>query len=187
MCKFELHGICNDPNCTAQHLRDIGLSKQELVQDLVAYAPTLAGCSGRDLEIVDGNMPDLQSKISEKVSRFSRNMIQSLGGKLTDEQLFTLATHDVNKERTKLHPRTVGNFVRLEERYWLTNPRGEREGRSVGTRERLDVGSGGAQVVATEEEGMEITASSGVLESEHKQLRYYPSTYLHYITLLVFI
>ena len=133
MCKFELLGVCNDRKCIYQHIRDVRLSKEELVQDLVSYQPTLAGCTAADLSVVDETRPELQETISGKVSEYARNLMQTFGGKIKDEELFALTTHKVNQERDKLDPKnTRKSFVPVEERYWIQERGGA--SKSVGQR-----------------------------------------------------
>ena len=120
MCKFELLGICIDPKCPYQHFRDVNLSREELVQDIIFYQPTLAGCTESELSVVDESLPALQGAISEKVSGYARSFMQSYGRKVTDEELYALATHEVNQERIKLNPKIARkSFVSVEERYWV--------------------------------------------------------------------
>ena len=38
-CRYELTGTCSDPKCPFQHLRDVGLSKRELIRELVSNCP----------------------------------------------------------------------------------------------------------------------------------------------------
>ena len=120
MCKFELLGVCIDPKCPYQHFRDVNLSREELVQDIISYQPTLAGCTESELSVVDESLPALQDAISEKVSGYARSFMQSYGRKVTDEELYALATHEVNQERIKLNPKIARkSFVSVEERYWV--------------------------------------------------------------------
>ena len=120
MCKFELLGVCNDPNCPYQHIRDVRLSGEELVRDLISYQPTLAGCAAVDLSVVDESQPELQEAISGKVSKYARKLVQTYSGKIKDEELYALTTHKVNQERERLNPKnTRKSFVSVEERYWI--------------------------------------------------------------------
>lgn len=140
MCRYELHGICNDAKCSAQHVRDVGLSKQELVEDLICYSPTLAGCSPNDLRSVDRSTPDLRHELSRKLRSYSSNLIQTYSGKFTDEQLYILAVHQVNQERMKRNTQVPRSFINNQEWHWLL-----REERRVGLKGRQGVGWGGDQ------------------------------------------
>ena len=133
MCKFELLGVCIDPKCPYQHFRDVNLSREELVQDIISYQPTLAGCTESELSVVDESLPELQDAISGKVSGYARSFMQSYGGKITDEELYALTTHKVNQERIKLNPKSARkSFVSVEERYWVQ----ERSGASRSVQHR---------------------------------------------------
>ena len=133
MCKFELLGMCIDPKCPYQHFRDVNLSREELVQDIISYQPTLAGCTESELSVVDESLPELQDAISGKVSGYARSFMQSYGGKITDEELYALTTHKVNQERIKLNPKSARkSFVSVEERYWVQ----ERSGASRSVQHR---------------------------------------------------
>ena len=119
MCRFELGGICNNTSCTGQHFKDIRLNKEELIEDLVSYAPQLAGLSEgekmaepeREAETVKGKMA---SYATQMVSRYSN--------KVPDEDLFKLTVHDVNKERAKLRsdPKAKPSYISFDDRRWLT-------------------------------------------------------------------
>ena len=127
LCRFELLGICNNANCSAQHLKNVTPSREELVQDLIGYAPTIAGCSLNELSTVDENLPELQKEISDKIAAFSASLIQTYGGKITDEQLYMLTAHRVNEEITKVNPsgRKTLSYASWGERHWAP----ERQGR----------------------------------------------------------
>ena len=163
MCKFELLGVCNDPKCPYQHFRDVNLSREELVQDIISYQPTLAGCTESELSVVDESLPELQDAISGKVSGYARSFMQSYGGKITDEELYALTTHKVNQERIKLNPKSARkNFVSVEERYWVQ----ERSGtsRSVQHRQARE----GPLLVGMDKEG---EGEDVVPLGEHRQPR----------------
>ena len=126
LCRFEQLGICNDAKCSAQHLKNIAPSREELVQDLVSYVPTIAGCSQGDLSTVDDNLPELQKEISGKIASFSTSLIQAYGGKITDEQLYVLTAHRVNEEIMKVNPsgRKSLSYAGWGERHWVSKQQG---------------------------------------------------------------
>ena len=111
MCRFELGGICNNASCGGQHLKDIGLNKEGLIEDLVCYAPQLAGC--------EGNGPLLER---EKIASYASQMVERYSNKVSDEDLFKLTVHNVNKERAKTIADQKGksNYVSFEERVELS-------------------------------------------------------------------
>lgn len=111
MCRFELGGICNNASCGGQHLKDIGLNKEGLIEDLVCYAPQLAGC--------EGNSPLLER---EKIASYASQMVERYSNKVSDEDLFKLTVHNVNKERAKTIADQKGksNYVSFEERVELS-------------------------------------------------------------------
>ena len=113
LCKFELTGVCSDPKCSAQHIRDAGMSKEELVQDLVSYAPTLAGCTSEELtaEPVQGT-----EGAAGKVLTYSRGLLERYGEKLSDEELYKLVVHDANAERAKV--KTRKEYVHFDDQPW---------------------------------------------------------------------
>jgi hypothetical protein len=57
LCRFELmpNGACNDPACTAQHLREIEPRQEELVQELRAYSGEHAAETGGEDQQYDGD------------------------------------------------------------------------------------------------------------------------------------
>lgn len=125
MCRFELGGICNDPACAGQHFKDIALDKEELIQDLVCYAPQLAGCSVPEAESEGlAEKPQPQgAEVKEKVVSYASQMVERYKKKVSDEDLFKLTVHDVNKERAKLRtdPRAKASYISFDDRDWLTS------------------------------------------------------------------
>ena len=113
MCKFELTGVCNDPKCTAQHLRDLTMSKEDLVKDLISYAPTLAGCTNE--EILTATEP--AENIAEKVSSYSSQLLEKYGEKVSAEELYKIVVHDANTERLRNKTRT--EFVHFDDQLWM--------------------------------------------------------------------
>ena len=125
MCRFELGGICKDPSCTGQHFKDITLNKEELIQDLLCYAPQLAGCSVPETES-EGLAEQPQTQVAEtkgKIASYASQMVERYKKKVSDEDLFKLTVHDVNKERAKLRtdPRAKASYVSFDDREWLTS------------------------------------------------------------------
>ena len=123
MCRFELGGICNDPSCTGQHFKDITLNKEELIQDLVCYAPQLAGCDlpETDSERLAGQPQPQVVETKGKISLYASQMVERYKKKVSDEDLFKLTVHDVNKERAKLRtdPRAKASYISFDDREWL--------------------------------------------------------------------
>ena len=123
MCRFELGGICNDPSCAGQHFKDISLNKEELIQDLVCYAPQLAGCSvsERDSESLAEQPAVAETK--DEIASYASQMVERYSSKVSDEDLFKLTVHDINKERAKLRtdPRAKASYISFDDREWLTN------------------------------------------------------------------
>ena len=125
MCRFELGGICNDSSCSGQHFKDIRLSKEELIEDLVCYAPQLADCS--DTQKKKGSTAELHREAKEKISLYSSKMVERYSSKVSDEDLFKLTVHDVNKERAKLRtdPKARANYISFDDRIWLRKKEGD--------------------------------------------------------------
>ena len=119
MCRFELTGTCSDSSCTAQHLRDLQMTKDELVQDLVSYCPTIAGCTGQELADVEGATRGMDS-VCGKLSSFSSKFLKRYVDKVSDEELWKLVVYDTNKERVKTRLRREVSF---EDRPWTVSSR----------------------------------------------------------------
>jgi hypothetical protein len=124
MCRFELGGICNDPSCAGQHFKDIALDKEELIQDLVCYAPQLAGCGVPETES-EGLAPEQPlvqlAETKGKIVSYASQMVERYKKKVSNEDLFKLTVHDVNKERAKLRtdPRAKASYISFDDREWL--------------------------------------------------------------------
>ena len=124
LCKFETLGICRDPKCTAQHLRDVQLSKEEVVTNLVSHAPGLAGCTPEELFSAETSHPQSQKEVASKISNFAASVVERYSSKLSDEEIYSLTTHVVNKGRKS---RTSGtsvkrSYISFDNRHWLSNP-----------------------------------------------------------------
>ena len=82
MCRYEiLGGACSDPKCSAQHLRQIQPSTEEVVTDLFRYAPTLVGKEAAN-----------QVELDESFRTLARGLVAIFDGDLTPEQIAVLAT-----------------------------------------------------------------------------------------------
>ena len=126
MCRFELGGICNDPSCTGQHFRDIRLNKEELIQDLVSYAPQLAGCTVSTSDSENSAELHVQGETEtakEMIASYASQMVSRYSSKVPDEDLFKLTVHDVNKERAKLKsdPKANASYISFDDRTWLAS------------------------------------------------------------------
>ena len=116
MCRFELTGVCNDPKCTAQHLRDVVMSKEELTRDVISYAPSLAGCTEQELvSLSNADQPEVIEAINSKVSAFSSKFVERYGDRVSDEELFRLAIHEANNERVKGKGGSKKEFISFED------------------------------------------------------------------------
>ncbi len=91
-CQFELTGTCSDGSCTAQHFRDVPMTKDEIATELVSYCPSLAGCS----EELCGN-----AEASGKLVSFSETFLKKYTGKVSDGDLWKILVYEVHKERMK--------------------------------------------------------------------------------------
>ena len=115
-CKYEVFGKCDNPKCGGQHLRDIKLSKAEIVDDIVAYSPSLStdhtavsdsgtGTSSKTARVS-------QKSLSEKPSSYGEMLISKYSTKMSDEQLLKLAVHRVGQRSDG------GGVVMAEEVKW---------------------------------------------------------------------
>lgn len=108
-CKFEIFGKCENPQCTLQHFRDITPSKSELVDDIIAYSPTL---SNKVVKIDKKATKRSASKSSGKSCSYGGSLIERFSGKISDEQLLRLAAYNVNEAKTEGQE---GGVLALEE------------------------------------------------------------------------
>ena len=155
MCMYELKGVCSNPKCTAQHIRDLEMEKEEVVRDLVSYAPTLAGCTAQELAMAAADQPQVADAIAGKISSYSAELMDKYGDKVSSEELFRLTVYEANTERVKTKKK---NFVFLEDRPWT-------EGVVQGTPRprgfQLDVtGAGVAAGPEQSEQGKGLTAGT---------------------------
>ena len=116
MCKFELTGTCSDPKCTAQHIRDLAMTREEVVRDIVSYTPTLAGCTTREVGVAIDE-PKTAEGVADKISTYCNMFVSKYGVKLTDQMFYKLAVHETNVERTKTGARK--DSVHFGDRPWL--------------------------------------------------------------------
>ena len=178
LCKFETLGVCRDPKCTAQHLRDVRPSKEEIVTNLVSYAPGLAGCSQEELFTVETSQPQSQKEVASKISNFATSVVERYSSKLSDEEIFNLTTHVVNKGRKSgtNSTSTKRGYISFDDRQWLSNSSPlENEASKVKVQSQpLPAGAGlsvsGMELLSLEWDGelsMEISTSS------HQDLKRY--------------
>ena len=118
MCKFELTGVCSDPNCTAQHVKDLEMTEEEVVKDLVSYAPTLAGCTSEELTLAGGDEPQVATAVAKKISSYTSKLLKKYVDKVSSKELYRLTVHEANAERVK--SKAKKEFVNFEERPWST-------------------------------------------------------------------
>lgn len=116
MCKYELTGVCSDPNCTAQHVKDLEMTEDEVVQDLVSYAPTLAGCTTEELTLAVGDQPQVATAVAKKISSYTCKLLKKYVDKVSSKELYRLTVHEANAERVK--SKAKKEFVNFEERPW---------------------------------------------------------------------
>ena len=118
VCRYELTGVCSNPKCTAQHIRDASMSREELVRDLVSYAPTLAGCTEQEMVMVSEGQSLAVESVAGKIASFSSKLLEKYGERVSEEELYKLAIHETNTERLKT--RTRREFVHFDDRPWMT-------------------------------------------------------------------
>ena len=107
ICRFELTGTCSDASCTDQHIRDLAMTNEELVQDLLSYCcPSLAGSTEDSLaDSSSSQARDAAGSVSEKLSALSNNLLKRCKDKLSAEELYKLVVYETNKERAKTQSR----------------------------------------------------------------------------------
>ena len=120
LCKYEMFGVCKDPKCTAQHVRDSALSTEEMIASLVGYAPQLANCSSAELEEAEEKKPSLKKHILDKLSSYSSSIVKQYSPKISDEEMYKLTAHEVNKARKIANPqRHKHHFISFSDSNWL--------------------------------------------------------------------
>ena len=101
-CRYELFGKCSDSKCTRQHLREVTLSKAELVDDIIAYSPTLsAGGTENSSSGIKSSGKVTTGLESEKGSSISESIMGTYARNMTDEQILKLAAYNVNQLRSE--------------------------------------------------------------------------------------
>ncbi|KAK7500147.1 hypothetical protein BaRGS_00008694 [Batillaria attramentaria] len=87
LCRYDLSGTCNDQHCSWQHARDYSLSDKEVLMDLVAYCPQLAG-------VADDDSLDVRAK---KIESYVDTLLSQHKGKMTTDELCLLLTARVSE------------------------------------------------------------------------------------------
>ncbi len=113
-CKFELLGMCKDPSCTAQHMRQVIPSNMDIVSKLVAQAPQIALCVSSEHVVSSVKKNQFLRKIStDEISQYSCAVVNRYSSKLSDEEMYRLVAHKVVKAKRLDDP----NYG---ERYFVT-------------------------------------------------------------------
>lgn len=112
VCRFELTGLCSDPKCTAQHIRDAAMSKEEVIQDLVSYFPIVAGCTSQEL----GEGPS--DTISKKISSHASKLLERYGDRISNEELYKLVIHETNTQRFR--GKLKKDYITFDDRPWVS-------------------------------------------------------------------
>ncbi|XP_070577980.1 zinc finger C3H1 domain-containing protein-like [Ptychodera flava] len=97
MCRFDIKGTCNDEGCRWQHKEDYNLTKEELFQDIVSFAPRLAGV--KDMENI--------TEHEERVSEYVNTLYKQNGEKMTADQMCLLFVSKVNDHHKNVAPHTM--------------------------------------------------------------------------------
>ena len=112
-CKYEVFGKCSDPQCTGQHLRDITLSKSELIDDIIAYAPGLSS-DGTEIRKSDQTKPQVagDGTLCAKMQSFGASLWERFSGKMSEYEMLVLASHQVSEAQRE---RERGGVFDMEE------------------------------------------------------------------------
>ena len=112
-CKYEVFGKCSDPQCTGQHLRDITLSKSELIDDIIAYAPGLSS-DGTEIRKSDQTKPQVagDGTLCAKTQSFGVSLWERFSGKMSEYEMLVLASHQVSEAQRE---RERGGVFDMEE------------------------------------------------------------------------
>lgn len=97
VCNYDLLGTCNDQECTSQHTKDYTMSKSEILQDIVSYAPGLAGVT-EDLPL---------EKRSAQIDSYVENILNQNQGRMTIDELCLLQVSKVNEYAAHVAPHTM--------------------------------------------------------------------------------
>ena len=120
LCKFDLLGVCKDPKCNSQHLRQVVLSNKEIVARLVTHTPKMAQCTPSELEIAEVTQPEYRKLIANKISKYASSVVERYSPKLSDEEIYQFTAHEVNKAMAVDDPRHgKHHFVSFSDRGWL--------------------------------------------------------------------
>ena len=93
-CKYEVFGRCSNPQCTWQHVRDIQLSREELIDDITAYSSSLSTDS---IKVSNSDGTVKQSRTEDR-QPYTQSLRSAYSGKMPDEKLLSLAVHRVGQE-----------------------------------------------------------------------------------------
>ncbi|KAL4233593.1 Zinc finger C3H1 domain-containing protein [Mactra antiquata] len=103
LCKYDLQGICNDDNCRGQHKSQYIPSDREILLDIVAYCPVLAG--------VHKNTPS--KKVYKVMGDYVDKLISQNEGHLTIDQMCVLLVSRINEYLKHVPPHTMLYAPRL--------------------------------------------------------------------------
>lgn len=85
MCRYDVLGVCKDTRCSAQHFRELEMTTEEVVLDLVSYAPSLV--------MEDEGMRS--TDVDASLRTYARGIVATFD--LMPEQLALLATLRANE------------------------------------------------------------------------------------------
>ncbi len=121
ICPYDLTGKCLDENCKQQHVsKALSLTEDELLSDLVAYAPNMADITSKDSPAV----------VKEKIKRFIDGFHKQYKNKMSIDQLALLLVNKIkeNKRETARGKNYHFNIVDMEKLSMSRNEdRGEKE------------------------------------------------------------
>ena len=119
LCHYDLSGKCLDENCKSQHASNVfKLSEDELLQDLIAYEPSIA-C------IVNGDLVDTKkSKINKCITRLR----EQYKNKMSIDQLALLLINsikEIRREKSEQKSNCYYYNVALEQKLKFSSTRVE--------------------------------------------------------------
>jgi hypothetical protein len=87
LCRYDLHGVCNDVECTGQHFKNIVLSPLEVLHDIASY--------GGNCQLLNASMVEQakQLQLPKDVKTLSQ-MIESIA-----QSIYNTAGGDISKVR----------------------------------------------------------------------------------------
>ncbi|KAH9512248.1 hypothetical protein Btru_041268 [Bulinus truncatus] len=103
-CPYELQGRCNDDSCQQQHPKDYRLSERELLEDIVAYCPSLAGAK-------IGASPE---EIKKCIGSYVETFLSKKKGKMSTDEFCLWLSSEVKTASGRRHPYVIS----LESRPW---------------------------------------------------------------------